>query len=159
MLMHARIKSKKNILAKNSLDEYQNKLPSKYSKPLEDAETDIWKCRILSHLDEMQNIQLWYDAPSLAARILTNNPIIFAQFSSNLNSGMILLSSTIFTGHFRLHLEALWHNLVAILSRQHELTVVIRQEAKFSFMPEILAANIVVGSSAQGKNCCLGWVG
>ena len=56
------IKSKKNILAKNSLDEYQNKLSSKYSKPLEDAETDIWKCRILSHLDEMQNIQLWYDA-------------------------------------------------------------------------------------------------
>ena len=93
--------------------------------------------------------------PSLAARILTNNPIIFAQFSSNLNSGMILLSSTIFTGHFRLHLEALWHNLVAILSRQHEMTVVIRQEAKFSFMPEILAADIVVGACEGKKNCFL----
>ena len=100
----------------------------------------------------MQNIQLWYEA-----RILTKNPIIFGQFSSNLNSGMILLSSTIFTGHFRLHLEALWHNLVAILSRQHEMTVVIRQEAKFSFMPEILAADIVVGS-CEGKKT-VSWLG
>ena len=108
----------------------------------------------LKHLqsdkDEMQNIQLWYET-----RILTKNPIIFGQFSSNLNSGMILLSSTIFTGHFRLHLEALWHNLVAILSRQHEMTVVIRQEAKFSFMPEILAADIVVGACEGKKNCFL----
>ena len=112
-----------------------------------------------SSRDEMQNIQLWCVA-SIPARILTNNPIIFAQFSSNLNSETILLLSTIFTGHFRLHLEALWHNLVAILSRQHEMTVVvIRQEAKFSFMPEILAsANIAVGASSD-KNCCLGKVG
>ena len=159
MLMHVRIKTKKNILAKNSLDEYQNKLPSKYSKPLEDAETDIWNAESWVILMRCKIYNFDMMPPSLAARILTNNPIIFAQFSSNLNSGMILLSSTIFTGHFRLHLEALWHNLVAILSRQHEMTVVIRQEAKFSFMPEILAANIVVGSSAQGKNCCLGWVG
>ena len=106
--------------------------------------------------DEMQNIQLWCVA-SIPARILTNNPIIFAQFSSNLNSETILLLSTIFTGHFRLHLEALWHNLVAILSRQHEMTVVIRQEAKFSFMPEILAADIVVGA-CEGKKLFLGRV-
>ena len=38
------------------------------------------------------------------------------------------------------------------------MTVVIRQEAKFSFMPEILAANIAVGASLD-KNCCLGKVG
>ena len=125
----------------------------------EEAKTDIWKYNISSLIKMRCKIYNFDVLPLFPARILTNNPIIFAQFSSNLNSGMILLLSTIFTGHFRLHLEALWHNLVAILSRQHEMTVVIRQEAKFSFMPEILAANIVVGSSAQGKNCCLGWVG
>ena len=37
--------------------------------------------------------------------------------------------------------------------------VVIRQEAKFSFMLEILiSANIAVGASLD-KNCCLGKVG
>ena len=37
------------------------------------------------------------------------------------------------------------------------MTVVIRQEAKFSFMPEILAADIVVGA-CEGKKLFLGWV-
>ena len=32
------------------------------------------------------------------------------------------------------------------------MTVVIRQEAKFSFMPEILAADIVVGACEGKKN-------
>ena len=35
------------------------------------------------------------------------------------------------------------------------MTVVIRQEAKFSFMPEILAADIVVGACEGKKNCFL----
>ena len=35
------------------------------------------------------------------------------------------------------------------------MTVVIRQEAKFSFMPEILAADIVVGTCEGKKNCFL----
>ena len=38
------------------------------------------------------------------------------------------------------------------------MTVVIRQEAKFSFMPEILAADIVVGS-CEGKKNLVGLLG
>ena len=116
-----------------------------------------WHLKMQNHPKMRCKIYNFDVLPLFPSRILTNNPIIFAQFSSNLNSGMILLSSTIFTGHFRLHLEALWHNLVAILSRQHEMTVVIRQEAKFSFMPEILAADIVVGS-CEGKKT-VSWLG
>ena len=37
--------------------------------------------------------------------------------------------------------------------------VVIRQEAKFSFMPEILAANIVVGPLPRVKTVVLGELG
>ena len=39
------------------------------------------------------------------------------------------------------------------------MTVVIRQEAKFSFMPEILAANIVVGPLPRVKTVALGELG
>ena len=156
MFMHGRRGNKAKFvdLTCSAVDESKQTF-LKYCKILGDAKLTFENAKSWVFLQMRCKIYNFDMVPLSPAKILTNNPIIFAQFSSNLNSGMILLLSTIFTGHFRLHLEALWHNLVAILSRQHEMTVVIRQEAKFSFMPEILAANIAVGASLD-KNCCLG---